>query len=75
MFRKGRMKITVAKVFKISQGSMPPEPISQSYLVELSVSISFSSFLYLNVIILINMKGDHLDHVIFVISRIYELHK
>ncbi|XP_047028274.1 mediator of RNA polymerase II transcription subunit 18 [Helicoverpa zea] len=37
MFRKGRMKITVAKVFKISQGSMPPEPISQSYLVELSV--------------------------------------
>ncbi|XP_022130937.1 mediator of RNA polymerase II transcription subunit 18 [Pieris rapae] len=37
MFRKGRMKITVAKVFKISQSSMPPEPISQSYLVELSV--------------------------------------
>ncbi|XP_028030026.1 mediator of RNA polymerase II transcription subunit 18 [Bombyx mandarina] len=37
MFRKGRMKITVAKVFKISQNSMPPEPISQSYLVELSV--------------------------------------
>lgn len=39
MFRKGRMKITVSKVFKISQSSMSPEPISQSYLVELSVSI------------------------------------
>lgn len=38
MFRKGRMKITVAKVFKIPQNSMAPEPISQSYLVELSVS-------------------------------------
>ncbi|XP_034841508.1 mediator of RNA polymerase II transcription subunit 18 [Maniola hyperantus] len=37
MFRKGRMKITVAKVFKIPQSSMAPEPISQSYLVELSV--------------------------------------
>lgn len=35
MFRKGRMKITVAKVFK---GNTPkPEPISQSYLVELSI--------------------------------------
>jgi mediator of RNA polymerase II transcription subunit 18 len=32
MFRKGRMKITVSKIFKINQ-----EPISQSYLVELSV--------------------------------------
>lgn len=40
MFRKGRMKITVSKIFKI--GPMSPkdvynEPISQSYLVELSV--------------------------------------
>lgn len=41
MFRKGRMKITVAKVFKISQSSMTPEPISQSYLVELSVSKTY----------------------------------
>lgn len=41
MFRKGRMKITVSKVFKISQSSMSPEPISQSYLVELSVSIMY----------------------------------
>ena len=32
MFRKGRMKITVSKIFKVSQ-----DPISQSYLVELSV--------------------------------------
>ncbi|CAO1399914.1 unnamed protein product [Diamesa hyperborea] len=32
MFRKGRMKITVSKIFKINQ-----DPISQSYLVELSV--------------------------------------
>lgn len=32
LFRKGRMKITVAKVFKING-----EAISQSYLVELSV--------------------------------------
>ncbi|CAH0546372.1 unnamed protein product [Brassicogethes aeneus] len=40
MFRKGRMKITVSKIFKV--GGMPNkpeglEPISQSYLVELSV--------------------------------------
>lgn len=42
MFRKGRMKITVSKIFKM--GGMPTkpgevynEPISQSYLVELSV--------------------------------------
>lgn len=42
MFRKGRMKITVSKIFKL--GGMPQkpgevfnEPISQSYLVELSV--------------------------------------
>lgn len=35
MFRKGRMKITVAKVFK--GNVQKPEPISQSYLVELSV--------------------------------------
>lgn len=32
LFRKGRMKISVSKIFKINQ-----EPISQSYLVELSV--------------------------------------
>lgn len=39
MFRKGRMKITVSKIFKMS-GTKPGEsmePISQSYLVELSV--------------------------------------
>lgn len=32
LFRKGRMKISVSKIFKVNQ-----EPISQSYLVELSV--------------------------------------
>lgn len=32
LFRKGRMKITVSKIFKATQ-----EPLSQSYLVELSV--------------------------------------
>lgn len=40
MFRKGRMKVTVSKIFKMSQGKMPDssmEAISQSYLVELSV--------------------------------------
>ncbi|CAH1401178.1 mediator of RNA polymerase II transcription subunit 18 [Halyomorpha halys] len=39
MFRKGRMKITVSKIFKMGQGKPPEsvEPISQSYLVELSV--------------------------------------
>ncbi|XP_014238918.1 mediator of RNA polymerase II transcription subunit 18 [Trichogramma pretiosum] len=39
MFRKGRMKITVSKVFKMVQGKTPDgmEAISQSYLVELSV--------------------------------------
>ncbi|XP_014485512.1 PREDICTED: mediator of RNA polymerase II transcription subunit 18 [Dinoponera quadriceps] len=40
MFRKGRMKITVTKIFKMNQGKMEGggmEPISQSYLVELSV--------------------------------------
>ena len=39
MFRKGRMKITVSKIFKMSQGKLPDnmEAISQSYLVELSV--------------------------------------
>ncbi|CAG9855815.1 unnamed protein product [Phyllotreta striolata] len=38
MFRKGRMKITVSKIFKMG-GNKPEsvEPISQSYLVELSV--------------------------------------
>ncbi|KAG5880180.1 hypothetical protein JTB14_001670 [Gonioctena quinquepunctata] len=39
MFRKGRMKITVSKIFKMG-GSKPGEgvePMSQSYLVELSV--------------------------------------
>nr|CAH7724047.1 unnamed protein product [Callosobruchus chinensis]CAI5831772.1 unnamed protein product [Callosobruchus analis] len=39
MFRKGRMKITVSKIFKMG-GSKPGEgveAISQSYLVELSV--------------------------------------
>ncbi|CAG9840342.1 unnamed protein product [Diabrotica balteata] len=39
MFRKGRMKITVSKIFKMG-GNKPGEgvePISQSYLVELSV--------------------------------------
>ncbi|XP_050536048.1 mediator of RNA polymerase II transcription subunit 18 isoform X1 [Daktulosphaira vitifoliae] len=41
MFRKGRMKITVSKIFKMMVVGKPaPEsvdPISQSYLVELSV--------------------------------------
>jgi len=40
MFRKGRMKITVSKLFKIVPGKqqdMANEPISQSYIVELSV--------------------------------------
>nr|CAD7462058.1 unnamed protein product [Timema tahoe] len=39
MFRKGRMKITVAKIFKMLHGKPtdPVETISQSYLVELSV--------------------------------------
>ena len=32
LFRKGRMKISVSKIFKVTS-----EPISQSYLVELSV--------------------------------------
>lgn len=41
MFRKGRMKVTVSKIFKMgNMNTKPPEgvePISQSYLVELSV--------------------------------------
>lgn len=43
MFRKGRMKITVSKIFKMGSMASKPgqpdgvEPISQSYLVELSV--------------------------------------
>lgn len=41
MFRKGRMKITVSKIFKMGNINSKPgegvEPISQSYLVELSV--------------------------------------
>lgn len=39
MFRKGRMKVTVSKIFKMNQGKLTEnvEPISQSYLVELSV--------------------------------------
>lgn len=40
MFRKGRMKILVSKIFKMCQGKPPDsgvEPISQSYLVELSI--------------------------------------
>ncbi|XP_063245079.1 mediator of RNA polymerase II transcription subunit 18 isoform X2 [Bacillus rossius redtenbacheri] len=39
MFRKGRMKITVSKIFKMGQGKPleSVEPMSQSYLVELSV--------------------------------------
>ncbi|EZA53987.1 hypothetical protein DMN91_000306 [Ooceraea biroi] len=39
MFRKGRMKVTVSKIFKMNQSKMPEsvEAISQSYLVELSV--------------------------------------
>uniref|UniRef100_A0A1B6K5N5 Mediator of RNA polymerase II transcription subunit 18 n=1 Tax=Homalodisca liturata TaxID=320908 RepID=A0A1B6K5N5_9HEMI len=39
MFRKGRMKVTVSKIFKMVQPKTPDamEPISQSYLVELSV--------------------------------------
>lgn len=41
MFRKGRMKVTVSKIFKMGNISNKPsegvEPISQSYLVELSV--------------------------------------
>lgn len=38
LFRKGRMKISVSKIFKINQ-----EPLSQSYLVELSVLAPSSS--------------------------------
>lgn len=41
MFRKGRMKVTVSKIFKVGGITNKPgesvEPISQSYLVELSV--------------------------------------
>lgn len=40
MFRKGRMKITVSKIFKVTPikpAESFNEPISQSYLVELSV--------------------------------------
>ncbi|XP_043275527.1 mediator of RNA polymerase II transcription subunit 18 [Venturia canescens] len=39
MFRKGRMKVTVSKIFKMIPGKLPEsvEAISQSYLVELSV--------------------------------------
>jgi mediator of RNA polymerase II transcription subunit 18 len=39
MFRKGRMKVTVSKIFKMNQSKLPEsvEAISQSYLVELSV--------------------------------------
>lgn len=37
LFRKGRMKITVSKIFKVKPGDSFNEPISQSYLVELSV--------------------------------------
>ncbi|XP_071455102.1 mediator of RNA polymerase II transcription subunit 18 [Hetaerina americana] len=45
MFRKGRMKITVSKIFKVNPGNKggadgsggPPEALSQSYLVEVSV--------------------------------------
>lgn len=39
MFRKGRMKVTVAKVFRLMQPGNPEtiETVSQSYLVELSV--------------------------------------
>lgn len=42
MFRKGRMKITVSKIFKVTNVPLKPgetynEPISSSYLVELSV--------------------------------------
>ncbi|XP_066141511.1 mediator of RNA polymerase II transcription subunit 18 [Euwallacea fornicatus] len=40
MFRKGRMKVTVSKIFKMNPMSNKPEgieAISQSYLVELSV--------------------------------------
>lgn len=46
VFRKGRMKVTVSKIHKIAQGPPPPnggppqealEPMTGSYLVELSV--------------------------------------
>ncbi|XP_050301360.1 mediator of RNA polymerase II transcription subunit 18 [Anthonomus grandis grandis] len=40
MFRKGRMKVTVSKIFKLNGMASKPEnveAISQSYLVELSV--------------------------------------
>lgn len=40
MFRKGRMKVTVSKIFKpgpLKPGESISEPISQSYLVECSV--------------------------------------
>ena len=40
MFRKGRMKVIVAKLFRVQQNAGPEglEPLSQSYLVELSVN-------------------------------------
>lgn len=39
MFRKGRMKVIVAKIFRVRQQGNPEdiEPLSHSYLVELSV--------------------------------------
>ncbi|GIY87817.1 mediator of RNA polymerase II transcription subunit 18 [Caerostris extrusa] len=39
MFRKGRMKVTVTKICRLLQQNNPDsiEPVSQSYLVELSV--------------------------------------
>ena len=40
MFRKGRMKVIVAKLFRVQPNAGPEalEPLSQSYLVELSVN-------------------------------------
>ncbi|XP_022662266.1 mediator of RNA polymerase II transcription subunit 18-like isoform X1 [Varroa jacobsoni] len=39
MFQKGRMKVLVQKVFRVCQSGNPEslEPVSQSYLIELSV--------------------------------------
>lgn len=45
MFRKGRMKVTVSKLFKMENGPSKPgenfvEAFTQSYLVELSVLVT-----------------------------------
>ena len=37
LFRKGRMKVTVSKIFKPNPGGGDGEPMTASHLVELSV--------------------------------------